>query len=58
MRRAFSRLFDNGAHVSSSGIRVTLSNIPYLPFKNLQLIGVVLYFRGGGGGVPDSGAVF
>ena len=32
MRRAFSRLFDNGTHVSSSSICVTLSYIPYLPF--------------------------
>ena len=32
MRRAVSRLFDNGTHVSSSSICVTLSYIPYLPF--------------------------
>ena len=36
MRRAFSRLFDNGTHVSSSSICVTLSYIPYLPFTNEQ----------------------
>ena len=32
MRRAFSRFFDNGTHVSSLSICVTLSYIPYLPF--------------------------
>ena len=59
----FSRLFDSGIYVSCSNICVTLSNIPYLPFKfheasspvlhHLQFIGVVFL-----AGVPDSGAVF
>ena len=38
MIRAFLRLFDNGAHVSSSSIRVTLSYIPYLPFTNRAVV--------------------